>query len=85
MNSDSGLDKNVVSRLRNLLAEAIKKQVYLPKAIIIVPDEDLINFIGNEEECTAYITARLLDNIMTEQDRLISAYKEKLPIKSKKS
>ena len=60
-NGSSSLDKNVVSRLRNLLAEAIKKMVYLPKVIVIVPDDDIITYVGDEEVRTSYIYARVLD------------------------
>ena len=47
--SANSTDPSIISHLRNMLVEAIKDKTLLPKMIIIVPDDDIINFINYAE------------------------------------
>ena len=76
-----------MSRLRNLMVTTIRAQVLLLKLIVIVIDDDLIQFIKDDlSDDTAWSVCyhKLLNNIMTEYDHVIEAHKDNLQIKSKK-
>ena len=80
----ASLDKNVLSRLHNLLVGAINDRTILPKLMVIIPDDDLINYFlskGGWNTVRAY--RKLLNNIMTFHERVIAAHKEFLPAKAK--
>ena len=79
---------SLLSRMSNILITAIEtrfnnKLLPLPKLIIIVPDNDIISLL--KEDPYSDVTkgySRLLNYLMSEYDRSISAYKEYLPAKS---
>ena len=77
-------DLTLISRLRNILVEAITKQVLLPKIIVFVPDDDIIVFLNYVEYGISKCLGRIVDWIMREHNRIIESYKEYLPLKAKK-
>ena len=79
-------DNNAVSRLCNLLVKAIQDNIILPKFIVIVLVDDLVNFIGINHQNTeaGQSISRILNNIMSEQQKLILAQKDYLSTKAKK-
>ena len=82
-NKTDSLDTNAVSRIRNLLVGAIHMQVQLPKLIVVVPDNDIIEYIDYRKYGAAEVYAKFLDWIMTQQERLIASQKEYLPLKAR--
>ena len=62
----SSTDQNLVSRVRNLMAHAIKEQVLLPKLIVIVLDDDLIKYLDIDGYGVVKSLGRIVNNIMTE-------------------
>ena len=77
-------DLTLISRLRNILVEAITKQVLLPKIIVFVPDDDIIVFLNYAEYGIFKCLGRIVNWIMREHNRIIESYKEYLPLKAKK-
>ena len=77
-------DVNMVSRMRNLMTQAIKDQVLLPKFIVIVMDNDLIKYLDLDGYGVDKSYGRMVNNIMTEHERVIQTQREFLPTKSKK-
>ena len=80
------LDVNAFSRLCNLMAKAISEQIYLPKMVVIMPDDDIIMQI-NEGKYLLGMTKeyeKAINWIMSEHSKIITAHKEKLPAKAKK-
>ena len=76
---------SIISRMCNLLVHALQSKVDkrllpLPWLIIIIPDDDLIRCF-NEEHSLSTPFSRILNHIMTEHERCISAYKDYLPAK----
>ena len=82
-------DKNIFSRLRNVLANALEQQVFLPKLIVLVPDDDILCYLVDKlgilnKDKISYASTKLLDWLMKEHDKLILQQKDNLPLKSKK-
>ena len=72
----------MLSRLHNLLITAINKDILLPKAILVVLDDDIIhdcNYEGIEVSVTYYRTFQWLTK---EYHRIVLAHKDRLPNKS---
>ena len=80
------LDPNVVSRLRNVLVMGIKEQSFLPKMVVVVPDDDIVHEV-NEGFYSSSISDdyyKVLHWIMKEHTHLVEAIKEYLPEKCKR-
>ena len=85
---------SLICRYGNLMYSALDtrvggKIVPPPKLVIVVPDDDIIKLLFHEDsEATepdiSQSFSRLLNHIMTEHERTISAFKEHLPAKSLK-
>ena len=73
-------DQLMLSRLRNLLITVINKDILLPKAILVVLDDDC-NYEGVEVSVTYY---RTLQWLTKEYHRIVLAHKDRLPNKSQK-
>ena len=77
-------DNNAISRLRNLMASAIAKKTYLPKYILIVPDDDLVKYVKFDRDSFDEAMRKLLTNIMVQHNKYIITQKESLSKKSQK-
>ena len=77
-------NRNVLGYLRNCLIEAIHKQVLLPKAIVIVMENNLLDSINYYQVGPSDAIEPCIEWIITEYHCTIVAYKEKLPSKSRK-
>ena len=77
------LDKNSVSQLNNQLYKAIKEQTYLPRILIIVPDDNLIQFIVSKNDTSPYTFGNIIHWLMMECGRAVKSQKDFLPEKSK--
>ena len=81
------LDPSFLSRFRNLLVEGINAQITLPKMIVVVPDADILNAINNGRyrEGISKEIRQALNWIMREFYKIVSAHKDVLPTKAKKT
>ena len=77
------LDNCPVSRLRNNILMAIEKQPILPKLIVIVPDDDILEYIANKNDMSSYSIGRVLHWLMQQINKAISSELEYLPTKAK--
>ena len=93
--SNGSLSDNpsVIGRFSNLMKFAIsstitgktsKKLLPLPKLIVIIPEDDILNCLKEEENGLTKAFGRLVKFIMTEHERGIASFKENIPSKSKK-
>ena len=76
---------NVLARQKALLAKTITDEKYLPKTIVFIPDNNIIKQLSNfmkDELQTIYF--HMMSYLFEEINRMVVAYKEKLPTKSRK-
>ena len=74
--------RNILPRLTSLLAKAIRECKYLPKVIVIVPDDDIIKQLGIHAPSKASLHI-ILSYLLEEMHRIILKYKNDLDIKAK--
>ena len=77
-------NRNVISRVRNNLVEAINLQTILPKYLIIVLENDLIKAANHYTDGFTDIMNSWISWLANKFHRIISAHKEKLPTKARK-
>ena len=80
----NSLDTNMLSRYQNLLVGVITEQVILPKVIVIVPDDDLINYVNHPKPGLAKILGKVINWLMREYEKILQVQKDFLPVKAKK-
>ena len=81
----ASVDKNIVSRIRNKFAKAIEEKKFLPKLVVIIPDDDLIRGIQTNKEFEDTVWARLVLWVMREMKKLVEIQKDFLPNKAKRA
>ena len=81
-NRTHSLDMNTVSRFRNLLVRTLTDRVILPRLLVIVPDDDIINY-PNVRDQGEVAYHRVLHWLLTQYSRIIQSWKEYLPTKAK--
>ena len=79
------MTKNMISRMRNCLIGAIRDKKILPKYIVIVLDNDVINYGLHHGVKSSIGFGRLLKWLMCQYNRIVATQKEYLPTKAKKS
>ena len=77
-------DRHVLSRFRNLIVKAIEQEELLPKAILLILDDDLIRNVHYEEPDVDVTYKKILQWLSKEFHRVILAYKDILSNKSRK-
>ena len=81
----SSLVRNILAHFKSLLCLALRKFKTLPKAIIFIPDDDIIKQapipLADAKDGEYHLIARY---ILEETRRLIISYKEHLPKKCKR-
>ena len=80
----TALNGNILSRIRNALVEAINAQVVLQRAVILVLDNDLLNYFNHYKPGVSLLLGKAVEWIANQFHRIITAHKEKLPSKSRK-
>ena len=75
---------NILVRLKNALITGINEQVLLPKAILIVLDDDLMDSLGHYQEGFSLSIGKLMEWLANELHDIICKHKEKLPSRSRK-
>ena len=83
-NRYNALDRNMVSRVRNLLVNAITTKLYLPKMVVICLDDDLQRYIVRKSPDARIREYEIvLRWLMHEFEGIIEAHRDYLPKKSK--
>ena len=75
---------NIIGRVRNSLIKGINEQVLLPKAILVVLDNNVLDEMNHYRAGAADYAERIISYLMNQFHRIISAHKEKLPSRSRK-
>ena len=83
-NEYASLDCNAYSRVRIQLVKAINKEITLPKMVVIIADNDLMRYFDPEDNEVSKNIGKVLNWLMSEFGRIISAHKEHLPTKAVK-
>ena len=82
-------DPNILSRLRNQLVKGYRINKILPKLIVVILEDDVIQAIGHKHsraKCTATPKYKKEVNwLLREFHRSIAVMKEYLPIRAKKN
>ena len=76
--------ENMAAILRSELVKAINGQVLLPKAIIVVFDDNLMDDINFYKPGFSVVIGRIVEWLFNQYHRIIPAHKEILPSKSRK-
>ena len=77
--------RNVAARLISLLVAAIKKEKLLPKAIIVVLDDDILWQIHYEGPHLQDIYAEVTNYLVEQFHRICISYKDMLPTKARQA
>ena len=77
-------NRNILGYMRNSLVDAIHKQVLLPKAIVVVLEDDLLDVINHYRIGASDAINPCIEWLVTEFHCITVVYKEKLPSKSRK-
>ena len=75
---------NILKRLRNLFVEAINNMYLLPKAVVIVLDDDMLDEFNHYKSGLTTGIGKMVEWIVNEIHEIITDYKEDLPSKSHK-
>ena len=77
-------NQNMLSRTRNLIVHAVQSQTLFPKIIVIMIDDDIMQYLNEDLDKTALTICfqKLLHNVMMEYDWIIESHKENLNAKS---
>ena len=85
MSDANSVDSNLLSRMRNLLDVAIDSKLLFPKLVVIVMDNDMINYTKiTDEFIEEEVYYKELSWIMKQYDRIVDIHKDRLPNKSKR-
>ena len=79
----SSLDNNrsTLGRMLNNFAMAIEKWTLLPKVVVIIPDNDLINYV---KKSSSYVYGTLIHWLAAEFNKMVDIQKDRLPKKAVK-
>ena len=75
---------NILNKLKYALIDCITSQVLLPKAIIMVLEDDLLKEINHFKPGISEALGRTIEWIVNQFHRVITSHKETLPSKSRK-
>ena len=75
---------NILNRIVNLLIQAINTHVLLPKAVIIVLDDDMLDELNHYKSGITRSIGEMIEWIFIQIHRIVTAHKEQLPSKSRK-
>ena len=77
--------KNILSRIRNSLVTAINEHSVLPKLIVVVTDDDIINQVADDPDVSlVFHYERLCSGLCNLLNKTIDCYKDMLPQKAKR-
>ena len=78
------MNSNLIGRLYNNFVATVHEQVLLPKAVIIILEEDLLKSANHFKKGLSNFMHPCMDWIVSNLFRITTAYKEKLPSKSRR-
>ena len=84
MFNNKHFDACLLSRVRNVLVHAVNNRDRLPKAIVLVLDNDMIRFAGHDYVGTEIILKEYINWLATNMQEVLQEYKNKLTEKCKK-
>lgn len=73
-----GLNPNVLGRIQNALAKAINEQVLLPKSILIILDDDIMDALDHYTTGISYAIGKTLEWLVNQMHRIIISHKENI-------
>ena len=71
-------------RLQNTFALAVNSNISLPKYMLVILDEDLIEFLGYREAGMSQMLGRWIHWLIKELEEVISLRKKQLPVRAQK-
>ena len=77
-------DRNMLNRLRSSLIQGINDQSKLPKFIIVILDDDIIEYIGYTGQGSSALMGKCIEWISNEFENLVEMTKKSLPPKAVK-
>ena len=83
----TGEDKiqgNLVGSMRNTLVRAINKEIVLPKAIILIFENDLLESLNHYQPGISLLSGRCIEWLANQIHRILVSHKEMLPSKARK-
>ena len=77
--------RNILSRLRNGLVTALNEHAVLPKVIVMVPDDDIINQVKDDPNTNlSFYYERLMSGLCNLLNKSVDCYKDMIPLKAKR-
>ena len=85
MSKYASTDCNVISRIQNKFAKTVNEGKFLPKMVVIVPDDDIIRCVDVSKEVAPHVWMCVLSWLMKEMKCIVLTQKEFLPTKAKRN
>ena len=82
--TSSSEKQNIIGRLRNVLVNTINMQTYIPKWIVIVIEDDIINSSTYDKSRASSFFGNVLEHLMKEHNTIMDEFKAMIPQKAKK-
>ena len=83
-NEYNSLDRSILSRMQNMLVNAITEQKLFPRFILIVMDNDIMKSLNEDVTKSQSNLEKVMNWLMNEHSRIVETYKEHLQQKAKK-
>ena len=77
--------RNMIARLVNTFANAVNEEKLLPRAVVIVLEDDLINYVNIHTFGMSMVFGKILHYIFSEFNKIITAKKDILKPKSRRN
>ena len=75
---------NCIGRIRNSLVNLINQKNLIPKWVLVVVEDDIINTKGYEQNRASVFFGKVLEHLMKEFNQIIDEFKSMIPTKAKK-
>ena len=83
-NKNNNMDSSIFGRQRNLIVSAVNENKYLPKLVVLVPDDDIVDYLATKRDLS-FLAGRMIDWMMKQCSRIVMARKEFLQSKTKRN
>ena len=70
--------KNILPRIINVLVQLLNEDTYLPRFIVIVPGDNIVNYVHQFNAGTTFLSGTVIEWIVTQMNRAVMAKKEAL-------
>ena len=77
-------DDNPISRIHNALAKTMMDSASIPKMIVVILEDDLINYINYDDYGVTALYGRILDTLSRDLSAAVNKFREFLPQRAKK-